>query len=193
MLAGEKEAYAQLVDRYQAYVLAVVLPLVPTLADAEDVAQETFLRAYRSLHSFRGGSFKAWLGRIAINCAADLLRSRRRHQNAVALLSDEMAGGSGLVGPEGLDGQLTLADLIARLPPQQREVVRLYYFKNGLRKRLGQQLGAYAVAAGLTILLMVTGAFNHLAELPRTAALGELALGSGYSRPGGFSLHLPEA
>ena len=89
MLAGEKNAYAYLVNQYQAYVFAIALPIVPTLADAEDTAQETFVRAYKSLPSYRGGSFKAWLGRIAVNCATDLMRRSQRRQNIVTILSRE--------------------------------------------------------------------------------------------------------
>lgn len=91
MLAGDKTAYAYLVNQYRAYVFAIVLPIVPTLADAEDAAQEAFLCAYKSLPSWRGGSFKAWLGRIAVNCATDLMRRNQRRQSLVALISQEQA------------------------------------------------------------------------------------------------------
>jgi RNA polymerase sigma factor (sigma-70 family) len=131
VLAGQKNAYAYLVNQYQAYVFAIVLPIVPTLADAEDTAQETFLCAYKSLPSYRGGSFKAWLGRIAVNCATDLMRRKQRRKKLVTLLSQEQATRPELTGSESaaVDNRITLNGLIAILPPRQQEVIRLYYFE----------------------------------------------------------------
>ncbi|MFY9188689.1 MAG: RNA polymerase sigma factor [bacterium] len=130
MLAGEKNAYAYLVNQYRAYVFAIVLPIVPTLADAEDTAQETFLCAYKSLPSYRGGSFKAWLGRIAVNCATDLMRRNQRQQSLVALIGQEQAARPQTTGSGAVDNRLTLNGLIAKLPPRQQEVIRLYYFED---------------------------------------------------------------
>ncbi len=130
MLAGDKTAYAYLVNQYRAYVFAIVLPIVPTLADAEDTAQETFLCAYKSLPSYRGGSFKAWLGRIAVNCATDLMRRNQRQQSLVALIGQEQAARPQTTGSGAVDNRLTLNGLIAKLPPRQQEVIRLYYFED---------------------------------------------------------------
>jgi RNA polymerase sigma factor (sigma-70 family) len=130
VLAGEKNAYAYLVNQYRAYVFAIVLPIVPTLADAEDTAQETFLCAYKSLPSYRGGSFKAWLGRIAVNCATDLMRRNQRQQSLVALIGQEQAARPQTTGSGAVDNRLTLNGLIAKLPPRQQEVIRLYYFED---------------------------------------------------------------
>ena len=77
--AGEKAAFDLLVRKYQHRVLKLVSRFVSDAADAEDVAQEAFIKAYRALASFRGDSaFYTWLYRIAINTAKNALVSNRR-------------------------------------------------------------------------------------------------------------------
>ena len=67
-LAGDTEAYAALVKQYQKMVYALTYRMTGSLADAEDLAQETFLRAFRQLGSFRCESkLSTWLCQIAIN------------------------------------------------------------------------------------------------------------------------------
>ena len=77
-LAGRLEAFNQLVTRHQDHLFALVYRLVPDRDQAADAVQEAFFSAYRNLASFRGGSVRSWLGRIAINAAMDLQRTRRR-------------------------------------------------------------------------------------------------------------------
>lgn len=77
--AGEKAAFDLLVRKYQHRVLKLVSRFVNDASEAEDVAQEAFLKAYRALPSFRGDSaFYTWLYRIAINTAKNALVSNRR-------------------------------------------------------------------------------------------------------------------
>ena len=77
--AGDKAAFDVLVRKYQHRVLKLVSRFVSDAAEAEDVAQEAFLKAYRALASFRGDSaFYTWLYRIAINTAKNALVSNRR-------------------------------------------------------------------------------------------------------------------
>ncbi|MGH8253025.1 MAG: RNA polymerase sigma factor RpoE [Steroidobacteraceae bacterium] len=77
--AGERAAYDLLVLKYQHKVVKLVMRYVRNPADAEDVAQEAFVKAYRALPQFRGDSaFYTWLYRIAINTAKNALVSRER-------------------------------------------------------------------------------------------------------------------
>jgi RNA polymerase sigma-70 factor (ECF subfamily) len=66
------------VARHQDHLFALVYRLVPDRDQAADAVQEAFFSAYRNLASFRGGSFRSWLGRIAVNAAMDMQRVRRR-------------------------------------------------------------------------------------------------------------------
>lgn len=76
---GDKSAFDLLVLKYQHRVLKLVSRFVSDAAEAQDVAQEAFLKAYRALPSFRGDSaFYTWLYRIAINTAKNALVANRR-------------------------------------------------------------------------------------------------------------------
>ncbi len=76
---GDRRAFDQLVLRYQHKVLKLVMRYLRNHAEAEDIAQEAFLKAYRAIHSFRGDSaFYTWIYRIAINTAKNALVAAKR-------------------------------------------------------------------------------------------------------------------
>lgn len=77
-LSGDEEAFRQLIEKYKAYVFAIVLKLVPDQFEAENLAQDVFLQIYRSLPQYQFNSFKSWIGRIAANKALDWKRSQKR-------------------------------------------------------------------------------------------------------------------
>ncbi|MBI4297523.1 MAG: sigma-70 family RNA polymerase sigma factor [Chloroflexi bacterium] len=76
-MKGEPEAFNSLVERYQARVYNLALRMLRDPAAAEDVTQDAFLAAFRSIGKFRGGSFPAWLFRIATNLCHDVGRQAR--------------------------------------------------------------------------------------------------------------------
>jgi RNA polymerase sigma-70 factor (ECF subfamily) len=76
---GERAAFDLLVLRYQHKVLKLIMRYVHDATEAEDIAQEAFVKAFRALHSFRGDSaFYTWLYRIAINTAKNALVATKR-------------------------------------------------------------------------------------------------------------------
>ena len=75
--AGILDAFNALVHRYQTQVYNLCLRLLGGRQGAEDATQEAFIAAYRSIGSFRGGNFRAWLLRIAANSCYDELRRRK--------------------------------------------------------------------------------------------------------------------
>ncbi len=75
---GDLEAFNRLVLHYQDMVFAQAYRLVGDEDSAADIAQETFISAYKNLGAYRGGSFRAWLLRITTNAAYDELRRRKR-------------------------------------------------------------------------------------------------------------------
>src|SRR5919198_4849885 len=78
---GDGEAFRALVERHSRSVFRLAYRLTGNEQDAEDVVQETFLRAYKQLQNFESrASFGTWLYRIAANYSLDLIRSRKRHQ-----------------------------------------------------------------------------------------------------------------
>jgi RNA polymerase sigma-70 factor (ECF subfamily) len=78
-LENDLAAFEQLVSRYQTKIVAYATRMLSNQDDGEDVAQEVFIKAYRSLESFRGASsFSTWLYRIATNLCIDRVRKRKR-------------------------------------------------------------------------------------------------------------------
>jgi RNA polymerase sigma-70 factor, ECF subfamily len=75
---GSLEAFNGLVELYQDHLFALVARMVPDRDQAADAVQEAFFSAYRNLRTFRGGSVRSWLSRIAINAAMDQQRLRKR-------------------------------------------------------------------------------------------------------------------
>jgi RNA polymerase sigma-70 factor (ECF subfamily) len=80
---GDSESFRSLVERHSRYVFSVAYRLTGSVEDAEDVVQNAFLKAYKQLSRFEArADFKTWLHRITVNCAIDLIRSRRHREVA---------------------------------------------------------------------------------------------------------------
>jgi RNA polymerase sigma-70 factor, ECF subfamily len=89
-LAQDQEAFGQLIDRHAAVIVNLGYRMVGNRTEAEDLAQETFLAAYKALSTFRADSkFSTWLYRIATNKCKDWLRVKRPGQGQYDLDADE--------------------------------------------------------------------------------------------------------
>lgn len=141
-LSGDPEAYAALVNQYQKMVRAVTFRMTGSLDDAEELAQEAFLRAYRQLDSFSGGSkFSTWVCKIAINLSLDWRRRESRrdgiHQKWAA---DTLADGQSSDGfPDNLSRQVQQA--LDRLPAKQRAAMVLTVYENQSHAEAARTLG----------------------------------------------------
>src|ERR671914_2188629 len=99
---GDSEAFRLLVERHSRSVYKVAYRITGNPDDAEDVVQETFLKAYRQLDRFEErASFGTWLHRIAWNCSVDLLRSRPKREQAEETDTLEQLGASQVVAAGG--------------------------------------------------------------------------------------------
>src|SRR5213596_244359 len=75
---GDLEAYDELIRRYQERIYATIYHMTSNHEDANDLAQETFIKAYRALNSFKGdSSFFTWIYRIAVNKTINFLKGRK--------------------------------------------------------------------------------------------------------------------
>jgi RNA polymerase sigma-70 factor (ECF subfamily) len=80
--SGDSDAFRLLVDQHSRAVFRLAFRMTGNEQDAEDVVQETFLRAYRQLDKYEArSSFSTWLYRIASNYSLDLIRTRKRHED----------------------------------------------------------------------------------------------------------------
>lgn len=132
---GDMRAFELLVRKYQHKIIQLVSRLVGD-GDAPDVAQETFIKAYRALDGFRGQSaFYTWLYRIGINTAKNYLvaRGRRPTTQDIDLADAELFGHtehlSDIDTPEALllsdEIKQKVLETIARLPPDLRQAITL--------------------------------------------------------------------
>lgn len=131
VLAGDKDAYGEIVRAHQERILRLCASLLGGALPAEDAAQDVFVKAYQALPRFQGGSSLAtWLHRIAVNHCMDLLRqtARRRTESWEALVEREGEKVHSLFAWPAGDAP-GLADLagriLSRLEPDQRAVLVL--------------------------------------------------------------------
>jgi len=90
-LDNDLAAFEKLVSRYQSKIVSYATRMLSDADEAEDVAQEAFVKAYRSLESFRGASsFSTWLYRIATNLCIDRVRKRKRSPQQAYSLDEPM-------------------------------------------------------------------------------------------------------
>ena len=131
---GDVAAFNQLVLRYQTVTYNVALRTLGNREEAADATQEAFVSAFRAIDEFRGGSFKAWLLRIAVNACYDVLRRRQRRPasslDELTEQSDEPFGAADLTqGPESAALRAETARVIqaglSTLPEDQRTLVVL--------------------------------------------------------------------
>ncbi len=137
---GDKQAFGRLVDEYKDNIYSYVSRMLGDPYEAEDVTQEAFVRAYRSLSRFRGASsFHTWLYRIAGNLAIDVVRRRRRNDVSAFSLDEPLESDDGQYereiaddagGPEDAtetrEMQVAVRRAIMDLPAKLRDVMILY-------------------------------------------------------------------
>ncbi len=133
---GDQAAFAVLVRRYQHRVIGLIGRYIADWSECQDVAQETFLRAYRAIGSFRGDSqFYTWLHRIAVNTAKNhLVASRRRPPGEdIDVLDAEQLDASGRLSDAGTpehellrhEIELAVQRAVEALPRELREAITL--------------------------------------------------------------------
>ena len=86
---GDLDAFNQLVLRYQNMAYNHAYALLGNTDSAEDATQESFIKAFQAVNSFRGGSFRGWLLRIVTNSAYDIMRRSQRHPSQPLFPTDE--------------------------------------------------------------------------------------------------------
>jgi RNA polymerase sigma-70 factor (ECF subfamily) len=130
---GDENSFRLLVERHGGAAYALALRIVRSPQDAEEVAQDAFLRAWRALPQFRGeSSFSTWLYRIVARRAlGQAAVARRRMENEVSLDDRTVDAMPDPRPSRALDRtHLRLERLIADLPPMQRAVVTLFYLRD---------------------------------------------------------------
>ena len=144
---GETRLFALLVVRYQDPVYGMALRFVRSASDAEDLAQEAFLRAYRGLEGFKGDArFSTWLYRITWNLCTDWLRRNRKPARASVALDDDADVADGRVDlEEGLlaaEERRKVRQALVGLAEKYRSVLILMYYQKMSYDQIASVLGA---------------------------------------------------
>ena len=170
---GDMTAYEQLVDRYRGKVYSLAFSVVGNTEDANDIAQETFVRAWRALNRFRGqSSFYTWLYRIAMNLGLDL--KQRRVRRPTVELDEQLGleekqdvdfvGGKAerpSAGIERAELRAAIDKAMAQLSPEHRAVIWLKEFEEVSYKEIAESVGC---SIG-TVMSRLFYARKHLAKL----------------------------
>lgn len=147
VLAGQSSVYAQLVERYRNFVFTLVLRYVKSREDAEEVAQDVFVKAYRSLADFKGtAKFSTWLYTIATTTSLSFLRKKKidvqslDNENVFAA-ADNLAGGLSANQIEHKSKVVMVNDAIALLSADDAQVITLFYKGEQSLEKMARILG----------------------------------------------------
>lgn len=147
VLNGNQQAYALLVNRYQQYVFTLVLRMVKSREEAEEVAQDVFIKAYRALASFNGESkFSTWLYTITHNTSLSFLRKKKvvihsLDNETVMLEADSKDSGMQANLVEQKSKSQMLDKAIALLSTDDAHLITLFYKAEQSLDEIGQILG----------------------------------------------------
>ncbi len=176
--AGDQAAFATLVERHQRAVFTQAYRVLGNAADAEDAAQETFVRAYTRLATYQpGGKFGAWLAAICSHWCLDLLRLRRRRVQTVALGKVPESDRFIEVGNEpeeralARDARDDVGRWLDALPPAYRAVLVLRYLHDLSYNEIAAALGEPVPAVRMR-LFRARRQLQRIVDDERTAAVG---------------------
>lgn len=134
-LRGDTSAFGKLVERYQDFVFTIAFRIMKVREEAEEVAQDAFIKAYESLNSFRGESkFSSWLYSIAYRKGLDALRKNKKYK-ASEIIDDITEGEvSGIEDAlhylEDEERKKAIQDCILKLSEDEATIITLYYFQD---------------------------------------------------------------
>ena len=146
VIKGENNAYAELVDRYKQMVYTLAYKIVKNREDAEEVAQDTFVKAYNALNDFKGDSkFSTWLYKIAYYRSLDYLKKNKRRVETTKLdISEEYNIASlddALDALEAKDRTEIIKHAIQKLPGEDSVLITLYYFETLSMNEISKVMG----------------------------------------------------
>jgi len=134
ILNGDTHAFSILVDRYKDLVYTLAVRMMKHKEEAEEVAQDTFIKAFNSLNKFKGDSkFSTWIYRVAYNTCLDRLKKIKRQQSTVAI--DEYTEHQVKTLDNAFDKmaaeeqQLAIQHCLEQLPSEDNFLMTLFYFE----------------------------------------------------------------
>lgn len=143
ILKGDTNAFTVLVDRYKDLVYTLSLRMMKHTEEAEEAAQDTFIKAYKSLNKFKGDSkFSTWIYRVAYNTCLDRLKKNKRQQYTVEINEytehQVKTLDNALDQIEAKEKEQTIQDCLALLPSEDSFLLTLYYFEELSLEEIGK-------------------------------------------------------
>ncbi|SDZ28975.1 RNA polymerase, sigma subunit, ECF family [Flavobacterium aquidurense] len=143
ILQGETNAFAVLVDRYKDMIFTLALKMVKNREEAEEVAQDTFIKIYSSLNKFKGDSkFSTWIYKIAYNTCLDRLKKNKKEDNNISI--DEFSAhliktmDTALSALEDKERKQTIQNCLNLLPSDENFLLTLFYFEDQSLEEIGK-------------------------------------------------------
>lgn len=153
VISGNQQAFAGLVNRYQSYVFTLALRMVKSREDAEEVAQDAFIKAYKYLADFKGASkFSTWLYTIVNNTGISFLRKKKLDVHSldneqVFERADNFDSGLRADTVEQKSRLAMVNDAIGLLSPDDAQIITLFYKAEQSLEETAQILGIEVNAA----------------------------------------------
>jgi RNA polymerase sigma-70 factor (ECF subfamily) len=176
--AGERDAFRLLVERHSHNIFKLAYRMTANEHDAEEVVQETFLRAYRRIGDFESrANFSTWLYRIGVNCALDLLARRNQQQRTHDPLFDEEERELPIASANPTPERLVLSSELKHkiqgamqaLTPVERTAFVLRHFEGQSIEEIGKTLNLRANATKNSIFRAVQKMRRALEPMMRPA------------------------
>ncbi|SDE32712.1 RNA polymerase sigma factor, sigma-70 family [Paenibacillus sp. UNCCL117] len=145
MIAGDRDAFNELVSRYGRYLYQTVYGVLRSAKDAEDATQEALISIFAALPQYRYQGFKSWMTRIAVNKAIDYKRSRERKKEQLTAEWGELepvaAARVHTVEEAVLDREKReqLRGYVDQLPEHYRQVVYAFYMEEKSYQQIAQE------------------------------------------------------
>ncbi|MDR1202364.1 MAG: RNA polymerase sigma factor [Tannerellaceae bacterium] len=131
---GDTTAYACILDKYSRQVYSLAFKVVRNKEDAEELAQDVFLKVFKHLNGFKGdSSFSTWIYRIAYNTAISYTRKKKQEwlaieESMIVNVSEEEVANA--LGQTESDGQIEILDkALTQLPPEERAIILFFYME----------------------------------------------------------------
>ena len=143
ILKGDTNAFTVLVDRYKDLVYTLALRMMKHTEEAEEAAQDTFIKAYKSLNKFKGDSkFSTWIYRVAYNTCLDRLKKNKRQQYTVEINEyteyQVKTLDNALDQIEAKEKEQAIQECLALLPSEDSFLLTLYYFEELSLEEIGK-------------------------------------------------------
>jgi len=143
ILNGDTNAFAVLVGRYKDLVFTLALRMMKHTEEAEEAAQDTFVKVYKSLNKFKGDSkFSTWIYRVAYNTCLDRLKKNKRQQYTVEIneytAHQVKTLDNALDKIEAKEREQAIQDCLALLPSEDSFLLTLYYFEELSLEEIGK-------------------------------------------------------